>query len=92
LRDSDGGKTGRVEDLIGEGRKPDIDDDDTPIHSVLPGRRRDDHLNLHGHQNQVIATEEQEGQRPSESEHRAFAFSLYCYNPCIIYFVSVLTR
>jgi len=37
LRDLDasGGKTGRVEDLVGEGRKPDVDDDDAPIHSVL---------------------------------------------------------
>jgi hypothetical protein len=76
LRDMHEGKTGRVEDLIGEGRKPDIDDDDAPIHSVLGVEGM---TILHGHLNQVIAAEEHEGRRPSESEHRTLAFSLYCY-------------
>ena len=60
-----GGKTG----LIGEGRKPDIDD---PRHSDLfrSGCGRVVMTTLHEHQNQLIATEEQEGQRPSE--HRTF--------------------
>lgn len=71
LRDLDGGKTGRVENLIGEGRKPDIDDDDDDddarVHSVLGVEGM---TTLHRHQNQVITTKDQAGQNPSE--HRTF--------------------
>ena len=65
VRDLDGGKTARVEDLIGEGRKPDIDDGDAPIHSVLGVEGTTDHLTRASDQD--IG---QEGQRPSG--HRTF--------------------
>jgi hypothetical protein len=70
LRDLDGRKTGCVEDLIGEGRKPGIDDDDdAPTHSVLGVEGM---TALHGHQNRHLSTAH-------------FAFALYSYNPCTIY-------
>jgi hypothetical protein len=62
---------GHVEDLVREGGKHDIDDDDAPFHSILGIKGT---TSIHGHQNQVITTR---GTGRAESyEYRTFLHSL----------------